>query len=38
MANKFPDNDGMTRDEYDKAVSDYQELRKKRLALAEVAQ
>lgn len=32
MANKFPDNDGMTRDEYDKVVSDYQELRKKRLA------
>ena len=34
MSNKFPDNQGMTREEYDKVASDYQKLRKARLAKA----
>ena len=34
MANKYPDNEGMTREEYDKVASDYQKLRKARLAKA----
>lgn len=34
MSNKFPDNEGMTREEYDKVASDYQKLKKQRLAKA----
>ena len=34
MSNKFPDNEGMTREEYDKVASDYRKLRKARLAKA----
>ena len=34
MSNKFPDNQGMTREEYDKVASDYRKLRKARLAKA----
>lgn len=34
MAKKFPDNDGMTRDEYDQTMALYEKRRKQRLAKA----
>lgn len=35
MAKKFPDNDGITRDEYDQAMALYEKRRKQRIAKAE---
>lgn len=34
MSNKFPDKDGITRDEYDQAMANYEKRRKQRLAKA----